>query len=186
MADKNVLVLLSGGIDSTACVHYYLKLNFLVTCLFIDYGQKAKIKEYLSAKKVAKYYEIKLKKISVTHLNKMSSGLIYGRNLFLLSTALLCFGNRGLIAFGIHDGTAYKDCKPYFVEIVQKIVDIYYGGNVIIDTPFIKFTKNEIWNYCLENNVPVNITYSCENGKDQPCGKCESCKDLILLYESSK
>lgn len=186
MTPKNVLVLLSGGIDSTACIHYYLKLNFSVTSLFIDYGQKSKYQEYLSARKVAKYYGIKIKKITVTHLNKMSAGLINGRNLFLLSTALLCFGNNGLIAIGIHDGTTYKDCKYPFIEVVQKVVDIYYNGSVIIDTPFIKFTKNEIWNYCLENKVPVNITYSCENGKNQPCGKCESCKDLILLYESSK
>ena len=184
--EKDVLVLLSGGIDSTACIHYYSNLGFSVNALFIDYNQKSKYQEFLSAKNVASHYGIKLKRVSVTNLNKMSSGLINGRNLFLLSIALLCFKNKGLIALGVHFGTQYNDCKHTFIEAIQKVFDIYNNGTIRIDTPFIKMTKNEIWNFCQKNNVPINLTYSCENGEKQPCGRCNSCKDLLLLYESSK
>ena len=37
--EYNVIVLLSGGIDSTACVNYYLSQKLKLLGLFIDYGQ---------------------------------------------------------------------------------------------------------------------------------------------------
>jgi len=53
---KSALILLSGGIDSTACIHYYLDGKFDVKAVFLDYGQKARVRELSSAKKIAKYY----------------------------------------------------------------------------------------------------------------------------------
>jgi 7-cyano-7-deazaguanine synthase in queuosine biosynthesis len=37
---KSVKVLLSGGIDSSACIHYYQQDHHDVTGVFIDFGQK--------------------------------------------------------------------------------------------------------------------------------------------------
>jgi 7-cyano-7-deazaguanine synthase len=186
MDKKNVTILISSGIDSTACIHYYKMLKFDIRGVFIDYGQISKYKELFAVKKIAKHFEIPFKIVSVTGLGRMSGGLINGRNLFLISIALMKTKDHGLIAIGIHDGTLYGDCGLPFLESVQKVVDIYYNGSVVIDAPFIKFTKNEIWNYCIENKIPIELTYSCELGKTQPCGKCNSCKDLLLLYESTK
>jgi len=42
--------LVKWGIDSTACIHYYSNLGFSVNALFIDYNQKSKYQEFLSAK----------------------------------------------------------------------------------------------------------------------------------------
>lgn len=44
--------------------------------------------------------------------------------------------------------------------------------------------KIEVWEYAKSKRVPINLTYSCELGLKQPCGKCPSCKDLIILYEA--
>ena len=49
LTDKNVLVLLSGGIDST-CIHYYQNLGYNVKGLFIDYGQPAANQENIIKK----------------------------------------------------------------------------------------------------------------------------------------
>jgi 7-cyano-7-deazaguanine synthase len=38
-------ILLSGGIDSMACVNFYKALNYEVECIFCDYGQPASISE---------------------------------------------------------------------------------------------------------------------------------------------
>ena len=48
---RGVIILLSGGIDSAACLHYYLKEKFSVRALFVNYGQAAGEREYESAKK---------------------------------------------------------------------------------------------------------------------------------------
>ena len=53
---KKVLVLHSGGIDSTGCISYYLKNGFEVKTLFVNYGQKSAPNELQSVLKVGLYY----------------------------------------------------------------------------------------------------------------------------------
>jgi len=38
MTARKVLVLASGGIDSTACLFYYKELGHEIEALFVDYG----------------------------------------------------------------------------------------------------------------------------------------------------
>ena len=61
---------------------------------------------------------------------------------------------------------------------MQSIFDIYKNGLIKIDAPFLTFYKSQIYDYCIKEKVPLNLTYSCELGLKQPCGKCLSCKDL--------
>ena len=43
------IVLLSGGIDSMACIHFYLNQGYSIEALFCDYGQPASVREMESA-----------------------------------------------------------------------------------------------------------------------------------------
>lgn len=184
---QNATVLLSGGIDSSTCVEFYQRQNFKVDSLFIDYGQPAALFEKKASKKISNHYGIDLTIISVKSKVKFKSGEIIGRNLFLLSNALMQFKyKKGFIVIGIHDGTTYPDCTKKFIDDVQKVFDLYKNGSIMIGAPFASFKKVEIYSYAKENNVPLSLTYSCEKGKKQPCGKCLSCKDLENLYGSKK
>lgn len=179
---QNSLVLHSGGIDSTACVHYYLDKGFNTKTLFIDYGQVAMEKERTASINVANHYNIKHQIIKVDFKRSFSKGKIVGRNAFFLMTALMNIDfNIGLMCMGIHSGTDYSDCSVDFVKNIQNIFDIYTNGTIIFSTPFIKCTKSEIYKYCKDNKIPLELTYSCEMGKKQPCGNCTSCEDLIKL-----
>jgi 7-cyano-7-deazaguanine synthase len=53
-----VLVLLSGGIDSAACLDFYLDLGRTPCALFVDYGQLAARAELRAALAVADYYSV--------------------------------------------------------------------------------------------------------------------------------
>lgn len=51
-----------------------------------------------------------------------SDGLIMGRNLFLLSSALMYKRIKsGIIAIGIHAGTDYVDCGKAFIDNVNQV-----------------------------------------------------------------
>ena len=50
------IVLLSGGLDSMACVHFYLKMGYEVSALFCDYGQPAAPQEREAAICIANYF----------------------------------------------------------------------------------------------------------------------------------
>lgn len=184
--DNKVIVLFSGGIDSTACIHYYKGLGFYVEGLFINYGQKSFKYEKRAVSKLSKHFGISTKIISVTTKPIVNNGIIQGRNNFLLSIALMNFPfSTGLISLGIHSGTKYPDCSKEFVYMTQEIFNLYSSGNISVDAPFIDMSKGEIFEFCKKHNLPLNLTYSCENGSNlQPCGKCSTCKDLMLLYET--
>ena len=176
------IVLLSGGIDSAACVHYYLDLNFEVLGLFFDYSQSALDNERRSAVLIAAHYGIKLDQASFSGTKHYGPGEIRGRNAFLILAALLYYPRfKGIISLGIHTGTPYYDCSERFIRDVTPIIEGYTGGEVRINAPFLTWDKLTIYAYCKEKNVPTHLTYSCESGTDPPCGKCLSCKDREAL-----
>jgi 7-cyano-7-deazaguanine synthase len=188
MKNKNnyVLVLASGGIDSTACISFYKKLQFEVDAVFVDYGQLSSKKEFQAVSLIVRYFKINLMTIKVTMSNEFN-GYIPGRNAFLCSTALMNFKKEnGIIAIGIHTGTAFYDCSEKFSKQIQMIFDGYSNGAIKIGAPFLNFNKREIFDYCTYEKVPIHLSYSCGLGLQQPCGICSTCKDLQRLYASKK
>jgi len=179
---NDVLVLLSGGIDSSACVRFYLSQRSNLRALFIDYGQQSAKQEAEAANKISQHYCIPLRVMSSVGTTGKSSGVVLGRNAFLLYFALMEFCSHvGIIAIGIHAGTSYFDCSKAFIDSTQTVFDAYAGGQIQIGAPFLDWTKREVWDYCLQQNVPLEKTYSCELGRNQPCGECLSCIDLEKL-----
>lgn len=174
---------MSGGIDSTACLAFYLAQLFTVSTLFVDYGQISAKQESNAASSISNHYCVSLETIKVTGFREWSGGYIPGRNAFLLYTALLAFKqSTGLIGIGIHAGTTYQDCSEPFVQHMQASFDLYTDGRIRIGAPFLKWDKREIWDFCQSVKVPLELTYSCELGRNQPCGECLSCKDTETLH----
>jgi len=179
---KEVLILLSGGIDSTACIKYYLDLDFKIQTLFVDYGQKSRISEKQSAEKISKFYNTKFSTLSFESNESFPEGEIRARNGFLIMAALLGKQKfQGLLCLGIHKGTTYYDCSEEFVKKMTDFVSLYTNGLVKIDVPFLDCNKGMIIDYCNDQKVPLYLTYSCENG-DHPCGRCLSCLDRRTFH----
>lgn len=119
----------------------------------------------------------------MTGYENLAGGYVLGRNAFLLHVALMAFSHpAGIIALGIHSGTRYVDCTAGFLRHMQASFDLYADGRIRVDAPFLNWSKREIWEFCRKIGAPLELTYSCENGADQPCGKCASCQDLEALY----
>jgi len=184
--NPSICVLLSGGIDSTACIHFYKEQGADVSTVFIDYGQKAANRELVSAKRISRYFNVAFEKFTWTGKRIDKTGLILGRNAFFLTAVLMEIPyNTRIISLGVHAGTDYIDCSASFIGKMQAIIDDYTNGNIQLGVPFIKWHKIDIWNYCKIRDLPLELTYSCELGLDQPCGKCQSCRDLEVIYAST-
>ena len=182
IASPEVLVLLSGGLDSAACLSFYIDLGRPTCGLFIDYQQPAAAREGLAAKVIADYYDVFLYTAKWNGQSKKRPGIVEARNPFFLTAALMERPEQvTTIALGIHAGTQYADCSPEFVSQIQSTFDICSGGTVHIATPFVDWNKADIWAYALSKNVPIDLTYSCEAGSNRPCGKCLSCLDRAGL-----
>jgi 7-cyano-7-deazaguanine synthase len=177
-----VVVLMSGGIDSSACASLLLHQGYSVRGLFIDYGQAAAPGERNAVLAVADKLSISLSQYTFEGGKTFGRGEIIGRNAFLISAALL-FGNAraGLISIGIHAGTTYYDCSEAFVASMSRIVEEYTGGELQLVAPFIDWSKKQVYDYYVSTGLDPQLTYSCENGSVHPCGRCASCVDRKAL-----
>jgi 7-cyano-7-deazaguanine synthase len=176
-------ILLSGGLDSTACLDFALRRGFAVSALFIDYGQAARVQERRSAALVAERFGVGLRELKVEGCRGQGAGLVLGRNAFLLFLALMeSSGECSSIGTGVHAGTRYYDCSRSFIESAQRMFDGYADGRVRISAPFLDWSKLDIWAYCQAHSVPTALTYSCEIGGETPCGRCLSCRDREALH----
>ena len=154
-------ILLSGSIDSMACVNLYKALNYEVECIFCDYGQPASISEKQASQKIAAYYNVPYETMEVKNINIPKLGEICGRNALLIWAAFckIGFGSYKIV-LGIHAGTEYPDCSPQFIDATNRLFDVYTNGTVIAEAPFINWKKADIVAYCRANSLPYHYTLS--------------------------
>lgn len=181
-ARTEALVLLSGGIDSAGALHYSLSRGWDTSALFVDYGQPAGPRESEAARLVSDHFGVRLARAKASGLRVPDQGEIRGRNAWLIQTALIASPIEvGLIVVGFHSGVPYADCSSEFASVMDSLLALQTRGVVKLFAPFLRWSKRDIWNYCQQENVPIDLSYSCERGVDQPCGKCSSCEDLKVL-----
>lgn len=183
----NIVILASGGIDSTGLIPYYFTLEYEPSLLWVDYGQPAAMPELQAVTVIAKYFSTPLRVVKISGIDwtvdiELGNDEFIGRNSLLTSVAVSSFtGKAGLIAMGIHSGTPYSDCSSEFLSAMSAVSTIVSNGRVDLDFPFMDWTKRDILAYCTQNNVPLDLTYSCLVGTVPPCGICSSCQDRNQL-----
>ena len=116
-----VIVLLSGGLDSAACASA-IKERQRLRCMFVDYGQPAAKWEKNAADQICAALSMPLTTVTVSAQASFGVGEILGRNAFLVLTALTFSGIQvGEIVIGIHSGTPYYDCTPAFLVSMNRL-----------------------------------------------------------------
>lgn len=179
---RKVLVILSGGLDSTTCVAYYSQKKAEVSTVFFDIGQMAASQERLAARRIARHYGTTHRELTLRGAVRKKSGEVQARNGFFLMAALMeGAAETETIALGIHAGARYYDSTSAFLKSARDLVSAYTDGKVRAAAPFLEMSKAQVWELAGELNVPVGKTYSCQAGKVRPCGKCESCIDRKKL-----
>lgn len=183
MGDKlSATVLMSGGIDSAACISFLAAQGMKPSAVFIDHGQAAATAEAASVKVLAEAFDIEVQHLSFKGAKNFGAGELLGRNAFLVFAALLATSGRtNAIALGLHAGTPYYDCSPAFLELINRAVAEHTDGQVKVLAPFINWSKRDIYDYFLQAGLPIEATYSCELGTVPCCGTCASCLDRKAL-----
>jgi 7-cyano-7-deazaguanine synthase len=182
LGNSSATVLLSGGIDSTACLHFLAKRGSNVQGVLLDYGQAAAAAERKAARAVAAHMHVPLMVYEVRGGPAFGSGELKGRNAFLIFAALfLTRPTTGLIAIGVHAGSPYYDCSPPFINSMAQLIADHTDGCIKLIAPFLEWGKGDVFQYFVTSGLPVDLTYSCEAGAQPPCGVCTSCRDRRAL-----
>ena len=106
------------------------------------------------------------------------------RNSIFLTLAASCAEACGaeVIFIGANalDYSGYPDCRPEYFEAAEKMITLgtkagVEGKGFAIKAPLLKMSKKEIVLLGAKLGVPFEKTWSCYQGKDRPCGECDSC-----------
>ena len=115
---------------------------------------------------------------------KIPSTYVPGRNLMFLSVAasLMDAIHADAVVAGPNaiDFSGYPDCTPAFFQAAAKAINfgtergVTQGVEVL--APLMDLSKTDIVRLGAKLGVPFELTWSCYNGGEKPCGHCDSCK----------
>ena len=120
----------------------------------------------------------------------VSTYVPFRNGLFLSSAASIALSRDcGVIFYGAHAddaaGAAYPDCTPEFNRAMGEAIFEGSGKQLQIEAPFVRMTKAEIVKTGLELGVPYELTWSCYEGGETPCGKCGTCIDRAKAFAAN-
>ena len=120
----------------------------------------------------------------------MSTYVPFRNGLFLSSAAAIALSKGcGVIYYGAHSddaaGNAYPDCSEVFNNAMNKAIYEGSGKQLRIEAPFVSMTKADVVKKGMELKVPYELTWSCYEGGDKPCGKCGTCLDRKAAFEKN-
>ncbi len=75
------------------------------------------------------------------------------------------------------DSSGYPDCRPEYYRVFQELIRVGTKPETEIElsTPVIGMKKSEIIRRGRELGAPLHLTWSCYQGEELACGKCDSC-----------
>ena len=197
-----ILVLLSGGLDSTVLLAHTVTQGPTVA-LSVDYGQRHH-RELDAAQAVAHHYRVDHHVLDFTSWGRllvgssltdatvdvprvdydagsMAATVVPNRNAAFLMAAAGIAQALGLlkVATAVHAGdhAIYPDCRPEFIHAANQAALAGTGGAVQIAAPFVDMTKAEIAHLGRTLGVPFALTWSCYEGGAQHCGACGTCRE---------
>ena len=128
--------------------------------------------------------------IKVTDGKPVATYVPFRNGLFLASAASIALSkNCQIIYYGAHSddaaGSAYPDCSEAFNNAINTAIFEGSGKQLTIEAPFVSWTKKEVVKKGLELEVPYELTWSCYEGNDKPCGTCGTCIDRLAAFEAN-
>lgn len=82
-------------------------------------------------------------------------------------------------------GDAYPDCSPEFTETMGRAISLGTAGLVSVCAPFVAMDKAQVVACGLALHVPYELTWSCYEGGDKPCGTCGTCVDRLRAFHAN-
>lgn len=198
---KDSLIVFSGGLDSTTMLYEYRER--IALAVTFHYGSNHNDRELAFAKLHCERLGIPHMVVRLPFIKEffcssllegadaipegnydeenMKSTVVPFRNGIMLSVAAgIAENNRlqyVLLANHAGDHTIYPDCRPEFVEAMDKAMTAGTWNKVQLFTPYTHLTKAEIAAHGKALNIDYSETWSCYKGGEQHCGVCGTCRE---------
>jgi 7-cyano-7-deazaguanine synthase len=202
---EKVLVVLSGGQDSTTCLYWAIERfgRDNVSTLTFDYGQRHRI-ELECATRIAEQAGVSNTclpidtfaalggdaltddAIEVQSPTMEEGGLpntfVPGRNLIFLTFAAAYAYRLGIshLVTGVAqtDYSGYPDCREDTINSLQETLRAGMESDIVIHAPLMHLSKGQTVELCerLGGLSAMALTHTCYEGERPPCGDCPACQ----------
>jgi len=200
MEGRKVVLLLSGGVDSTTLLYDLVVKGYDVNPIAFIYGQKHKIEVSYALASCAKLGPplevVKLDALgnlapsALTRVamevpkvgydkESMKQTVVPNRNMVLiaLATSYAIGIKADKVFYAAHGGdhTLYPDCRPAFLIALAKAIKLCDFTQVDLDAPYLYWSKEDIIRRGIDLKVDYSLAWSCYEGGIKPCQKCGTC-----------
>ena len=190
------LVLLSGGIDSTTALYLTKQQTDDIYSMNMIYAQTydseaeaskkiaaaAHVREHLSV--FLPFFKDIERRYKPTLSSRTSSAYVPARNIVFYGVAVAYAetlkANKIVFGSNADDAKALPDARPRFIQLMNELIrDGTRAGSegFVIETvnPLINYDKTEVLKLAIALKVPLQLTWSCYEDSEIPCGKCRGC-----------
>lgn len=209
--ERNSMVLLSGGLDSVALLHYAREHYQEVEAVSFRYGQPHGV-EVTVAQTIANRRSIPFMQFMIGEAVRgldtlipapagmaspgVSKAVLPGRNMILLSCAAAHAARRWaggrfdvLIGSNIDDGAGFADCRPDFIRRAGDAIAFALIGTAqgSVRAPWVEsvYTKTDVVRWAAsrpEALADIRESMSCYRGTR--CGSCDACTLRQRAFEA--
>lgn len=205
------LVLLSGGMDSTAALYWARREHAVVGAVSFDYGSKHNHREIAFAKWHCERLGLPHDTVALPFVNELfSSDLLKSggdipeghyadetmkrtvvpfRNGIMLAIACGIAESRGadalVIAAHSGDHAIYPDCREPFMHAIAESMREGTYARIELLRPFIAMDKTGIARIGHELGIDFGQTWSCYKGGELHCGVCGTCVERIEAFQQA-
>jgi len=203
----HVVVLASGGLDSTTLTYHLRDMGANARLLSFDYGQRH-ARELECAVQMADELGIPHDVADLRSVGRLLRGgaltdpgvpvpdghyaaesmratVVPNRNAVMLDIAIAVAIANGCdaVAFGAHGGdhAIYPDCRPEFVAAFTASAMLANEGFLThgfrVVAPFLDYSKADVVQLGHRLGVPFANTWSCYKGGAVHCGTCGTCTE---------
>lgn len=188
MDQPDVVVALSGGIDSTVLLYDLATQGLRCAALGVNYGQAHRHQELAAAEATCGRLGVGWRATPLdwtlfagSELTGGEGVVVPNRNMVLIALAG-AWAERlgaGAVAVACHAGDAalFPDCRPAFLEEAFRALRQATERRVRLLYPYARLSKLEVVRRGVELGVPFDLTWSCYRGGPDPCGECLACRE---------
>ncbi|NMF60880.1 7-cyano-7-deazaguanine synthase QueC [Pseudanabaena yagii] len=214
---KKAVILLSGGLDSATAAAQVIADGYEAIALSFRYGQRHErellaARQVAAALQIKEHFVVDVNlaqwggsALTDDNLAVPTEGVqtgeipityVPGRNTVFIAIALSLAEAKGAeaIYLGINavDYSGYPDCRPDYLAAFQKLAALsskvgVEGHAPQLIAPLVMDSKVDIVRRARRLGVPIELTWSCYQGGETPCGVCDSCRirDRAILEASN-
>ena len=201
MAERDSVIIYSGGLDSTTLL--YEEQQRIALAVTFDYGSNHAAREIACARHHCSLLGIEHVVIELGFMSRyfnssllsgaeaipsgnydeenMKSTVVPFRNGIMLSIACGLAESRGLtrVLMANHGGdhAIYPDCRPSFVKAMDAAMQAGTYEGVHLAAPYTDLTKTDVVRRGARLGIDYGQTYSCYKGGALHCGTCGTCTE---------